>query len=218
MVSSAQPPLARGVLTTLSADHEGVTREITAVVAAYRGNIIQMFATKADDVYSSVFVIEAAELALQVFEAEIEHELGDHKPTFRRSTQPVNRYLAQRVYDLSVAAADKEGIIFGNADVLTRFGVNVLKVAACRYDSAPFSGERTFMLDMKLDIPQTVPLDDLVMQLRKLADENGWDTRLRGAQHFSDYIEERQAAPFPPSSAQERRKAFRVVKDGKAAS
>ena len=77
-------------------------------------------------------------------------------------------------FRLKTYSLDQPGIVHRVSDLLREFGVNIEDLAA-RQESAPFTGDPIFLMEMKLTVPPAVSIHELRARLQQLCNQLNCD-------------------------------------------
>lgn len=77
-------------------------------------------------------------------------------------------------FRLKTYSLDQPGIVHRVSDLLREFGVNIEDLSA-RQESAPFTGDPLFLMEMRLTVPPAVSIQELRTKLQALCDRLNCD-------------------------------------------
>jgi glycine cleavage system regulatory protein len=189
---------AKAVIATLCKNQRGITAKLAEFLLNENANILGLYSTRLGSHYMEGAHFEGTEDSLARIELKYANELQGFEPVMQR-TESVPLQVNGDIYELSLYAYDKRGIVRWTANLVASAEVDIVGMCSSVY-SAPMTGEPLFVVEMKLDVTSDVSAEKLRSELNALAGEHGWDVQLRKLSgESSPRISE---AAYPPSRAQ----------------
>ena len=152
------------IVTAVGPDRPGIVGELTSHIHAGGGNILDSRMVNLRGEFAMLILLEAApSLTAQL--PPLGEKIGLRLTISEtRAAKP----LAGSAYRLKTYALDQPGIVARLTQVLREFAVNIEELNA-RQQSAPFDGSPLFVTEMRLTIPENVPIPKLRSELQSVA-------------------------------------------------
>ncbi len=152
------------IVTAVGPDRPGIVGELTSHIHAGGGNILDSRMVNLRGEFAMLILLEAApSLTAQL--PPIGEKIGLRLTVSEtRAVKPV----PGSSYRLKTYALDQPGIVARLTQVLREFAVNIEELNA-RQQSAPFDGSPLFVTEMRLTIPENVPIPKLRSELQSVA-------------------------------------------------
>jgi glycine cleavage system regulatory protein len=163
-------------MTIIGPDRPGLVESLATIVAEHRGNWVESRMSHLAGQFAGILRVEIAEVdagALKGALAALESE-GVRTIAFEAEEAVA---ASGDCVDLELFGQDRPGIVREIAHSLAEHGVNVEELQT-ECTSAPMSGERIFKAQARLRIPRDLSLDELRLQLEKIASDLMVDVRL----------------------------------------
>ncbi len=174
------------VLTAVGPDRPGIVDDLTGHLHAGGANLLDSRMVNLRGQFAVVLLMEfpdaaageklAAELPQVGRGMGLRADVAHQAPPPRRTSPPP----AGVPYRLKTYSTDRPGIVHGVAHLLQQHGVNIEELET-RQESAPFAGTPLFLMEMRLTVPQGVPLRKLRGELETLCDSLNCDVDLEPA-------------------------------------
>jgi len=151
------------IVTAVGPDRPGIVGELTAHIHAGGGNILDSRMVNLRGEFAMLILLDGAPaLASQL------PPLGE-KIGLRLTVSQVHgaKPLRGATYRLKTYALDQPGIVARLTQVLREFGVNIEELNAWQ-ESAPFDGSPLFLTEMRLTVPENVPVAKLRSELQSV--------------------------------------------------
>ncbi len=152
------------VVTAVGPDRPGIVGELTSHIHAGGGNILDSRMVNLRGEFAMLILLEGAP-ALTAQLPPLGEKIG-----LRLTISHVHGAKPVRgtAYRLKTYALDQPGIVARLTQVLREFAVNIEELTA-RQESAPFDGSPLFVTEMRLTIPENVPIPKLRSELQSVA-------------------------------------------------
>jgi glycine cleavage system regulatory protein len=171
--------------------------ETTKFVLQHQGNIITCHATRfGRQVFAANLIISASPENFSRIEAGLPAIKLNHPRLLRTRPFLAEAHEAMLLYELTVYAFDKEGIIAEVAEVLVGEGLDIVQLASVSYP-APFDGQPLFMVEMVVEAPNHLLAKRASASIESLAPFHSWDVYWKPM--LKTGVKINPLAVFPPS-------------------
>ena len=174
------------VLTAVGPDRPGIVDDLTGHLHAGGANLLDSRMVNLRGQFAVVLLMEFPDAAAgEVLAAELPQvcrQMG-LRASVTHQAPPAGRSspaAAGVPYRLKTYSTDRPGIVHGVAHLLQQHGVNIEELET-RQESAAFAGTPLFLMEMRLTVPQGVPLRKLRGELETLCDSLNCDVDLEPA-------------------------------------
>jgi glycine cleavage system transcriptional repressor len=159
------------ILNALGPDRPGIVGQLTGHLHAAGANVLDSRMVNLRGQFAIILLIEAEQPALE----KLRHSLPPlaDKIGLRLTltdAQATNTAPIKGIpFKLKTYSLDQPGIIHKISDLLREHNVNIEELSA-RQESAPFAGDPLFLMEMRITIPATVPLQTVRSKVQALCD------------------------------------------------
>jgi glycine cleavage system regulatory protein len=197
METTDKSGLVHGLMQIAGPNRPGMVSETSKYILQHHGNIITSHATRlGSQLFTANILLSATPENYARIEAGLS-AIKDHNPRLLRMPGPSNESRdAQLVYECSVYAFDKEGIVAEVAEILAGEGMDIIQLSCASYP-APFGGQPMFMIEMLTEAPNHIAAKKAGASLESLAPSRSWDVYWKPA--VKTGLKINPLAAFPPS-------------------
>ena len=163
------------VITIVGKDHPGIVEALSAVVADHEGNWLSSSMSNLAGQFAGIIEVAVGDDRREALASAIGELPGlqVHSVTGDVSTEVGGLPMAE----LEVVGVGHPGIVHRLTEVLKSNGVNLLQFASwC--ETAPNTGEELFRAVAEFELPGTVDMDSLQVELEALAEDLTVDIEL----------------------------------------
>jgi glycine cleavage system transcriptional repressor len=169
------------IITAVGPDRPGIVGELTALMHASGGNILDSRMVNLRGEFAMMILVELPDsAAAERMAASLEQRGGSMGLRLSLVPQDPSALRAPKgglPYRLKTYSMDQPGILARISAVLQSLGVNIEELEA-RQESAPFAGSPLFSTEMRLTVPPDVPLGQLRQRLEAAGNELNCDIDL----------------------------------------
>ncbi len=169
------------ILTAVGLDKPGLVGELTGHLVAHGANILNSRAVNLRGQFAMLILLEAADPDIARLRTDLPGvgaQIGLDIVVAQDS--PPARAAVGVPYRLKTYSMDQPGLVHKITDVLRAHRVNIEELTA-RQESAPFAGTTLFTMEMRLTVPQDVPLRQLRQALEAQCEALNCDLDLEPA-------------------------------------
>lgn len=165
------------ILSVLSDDRPGVTRQIAELVAQHQGNWLESRLTQLAGKFAGVIRINLAEEKFGDLQSALQGLADRGIRVVAEELQTVAQKERGRTATFGAAGPDRPGIVLEITQALTQYNINIAELNT-NCSSIPYSGEPLFEAEGVLHVPVSTDLEQLAGQLDAIADALGIDISL----------------------------------------
>jgi glycine cleavage system regulatory protein len=168
------------ILTLIGPDRPGIVEAVAELVAAHGGNWLESRMAHLAGRFAGVLRIEAPADNVEPLEAALLglQSSGLKLVLERSETSPAGAPL--RPVDIELLGLDRPGLVREISELLAARGANVEELRTDRF-SAPMSGDLLFGAQLRVNVPQDLPIAQLRGDLERLAADLMVEIRLAEA-------------------------------------
>jgi glycine cleavage system transcriptional repressor len=167
------------ILTALGDDHPGIVGELTGFLHAADANILDTRMVNLRGRFAILVLLETPNAA--ALQSALPAQAQSIGLTVHLAQQsPAASPQKGLPFKLKTYSLDQPGLVHRISDVLRENGVNIEDLSA-RQESAAFTGDPLFIMEMRLTIPPTVPVRMLRTQLEAACEKVNADLDLEPA-------------------------------------
>jgi glycine cleavage system regulatory protein len=186
-----------GLLQIAGPNRPGMVAETSAYVLKHGGNIMTCHAVRfGRQLFAANVLLSASPDAFAKIEQHLA-EIEQHEPRLLRtkglSTEEKDAVL---LYELTVYAYDREGIVAKVAELMAADGLDVVQLSGVTYP-APFDGQQLFMIEMLVEAPNHMAAKRAHANVEALAPHHGWDVYWKPV--LKTGVKINPLAAYPPS-------------------
>ncbi|MDP6115465.1 MAG: ACT domain-containing protein [Planctomycetota bacterium] len=166
------------VLSAVGTDRPGIVAEVTEFLSGRGCNVEESRMAILGGEFGLLMLLSGT--TVEALDDEISKlaESSGLEIRIRSTAAPeLHRQTGAVPYLIKTYAADHEGIIHAISRSLTRLGVNIVSASTSSHP-APISGTPLFQMDMEVDVPQSLNLNELRNALDQVATEENADIEL----------------------------------------
>jgi glycine cleavage system transcriptional repressor len=172
-MSAARSNMKQAVLATLCSNRVGIVSEVTSFLEEHRANLLATYTSRLGNLYGEFFQFEASQSEMKAIRTSYKRRLKEFRPRMY-ATNAVKVPPDDFAHVLTIYSFDRPGIVSKAAALLKNTGVDIRHIAGAQYPVQE-TGSPLFIVEMKLDLPDSLSEDALLARLSEMADENGWD-------------------------------------------
>jgi glycine cleavage system regulatory protein len=165
------------ILSVLSDDRPGVTRQIAELVAQHQGNWLESRLTQLAGKFAGVIRISLTEEKFGDLQSALQGLADRGIRVVAEELQTVAQKERGRTATFGAAGPDRPGIVLEITQALTQYNINIAELNT-NCSSIPYSGEPLFEAEGVLHVPVSTDLEQLAGQLDAIADALGIDISL----------------------------------------
>jgi glycine cleavage system regulatory protein len=186
-----------GLLQIAGPNRPGMVAETCKYVLGHTGNVITCHATRfGRQVFVADIMISAPAENFARIEAGLS-AISAHNPRLlRTSFETLETYEPVLLYELTVYAYDKEGIVAEVAALMAGDGLDIVQLSCVSYP-APFGGQPLFMIEMLAEAPSHVAAKQAYANVESLAAFHSWDVYWKPV--LKTGVKINPLAVYPPS-------------------
>jgi glycine cleavage system regulatory protein len=167
------------VLTLIGPDRPGIVEAVAEAVAGHGGNWLESRMAHLAGRFAGVLRIEVDAGRVEQLEAALKALEGSGlRLVLERSGPPAGGKL--RAVEIELLGLDRPGLVRQIAELLADRGANVEELRTDRF-SAPMSGELLFRAQLRVNVPEELPVARLRGDLEQLAADLMVELRLAEA-------------------------------------
>lgn len=159
------------VVSALGPDRPGLVKELTDFLAERGANVDDSRMAILGGDFGMMVLVSGSDSVISKVEGDID-EIAQSTGTqiiYRRTKSPEDHRRGElRGFSVSVESFDREGIVRAIATALHGLGANVVSLETTQWN-APFTGATLFRIEVRAEVPQSIPLSTV----RKVLDEVG---------------------------------------------
>ena len=158
------------IINALGPDRPGIVGQVTGHLHAAGANVLDSRMVNLRGQFALILLIESDNPALTNIRQSLP-TLADTiglRLTLADSATPAGP-LPGIPFKLKTYSLDQPGIIHKVSDLLREQGVNIEELSA-RQESAPFAGDPLFLMEMRITIPATTPIQQIRSKVQSLCD------------------------------------------------
>ena len=169
------------VMTAVGPDRPGLVGQLTGTLHKAGGNVADSRMVNLRGQFALLVLVEGDEAALPAMRQAFEAAAKALGLTMSVTTQgPAAQAVRGVPYHLKTYSPDQPGIVAKISELLRQHGVNIEELST-RLQSAPFTGEPLFTMDIDMTVPSNVPVRKLRQELETLCDGLNADVDLEPA-------------------------------------
>jgi len=158
------------ILNALGPDRPGIVGQVTGHLHAAGANVLDSRMVNLRGQFAIILLIEAESGSLE--------KLRQSLPTLAEKiglrltltdAAPAATPVKGIPFKLKTYSLDQPGIIHKISDLLREHGVNIEELSA-RQESAPFAGDPLFLMEMRITIPATIPIQQVRAKVQAICD------------------------------------------------
>ena len=167
------------MLTAIGPDRPGLVHELSSFVQKAGANFEDARMAKLGGEFAVLVFATGDDDQLRHLEAQVSAiEKSLNVACFAKRTTAERPKTGAITYLLEVSGSDRPGIVQSVSDLLSRHKINVATFIS-RVTHAPWTGTPVFLLDMELQVPDTVLLSTLRKELTEACEEENLDFQLK---------------------------------------
>ncbi len=169
------------VLSALGTDRSGIVAEVTEFLDRRGANVEDSRMAVLGGEFALMMLVSGMPAELTAVTADVGglQESSGLSLFLKPTAAPYQHRAAGSVpYVVNAYAMDHEGIVHAIASALSRRGVNIVSLETSTYP-APVSGTPLFRMELRLDVPNEVPVGQLRAELERVANAENVDVELK---------------------------------------
>jgi glycine cleavage system transcriptional repressor len=159
------------IINALGPDRPGIVGQVTGHLHAAGANVLDSRMVNLRGQFALILLVEAPPDALQKLHQSLPplaEKIG-LRLTLTDAQSPNTTPIKGIPFKLKTYSLDQPGIIHKISDLLREHNVNIEELSA-RQESAPFAGDPLFLMEMRITIPATLPIQQVRSKVQALCD------------------------------------------------
>ncbi len=157
------------VLTVIADDKPGLVESLSQAIAANSGNWLESSMSQLAGKFAGILRVSVADDRVEKLIEDLNGLSAELKLVIERAAdEPSNQQ--SRMVELQLVGNDRPGIIKEISAAVSALGINVERLNT-ECVPAPMSSEALFKANALLEVPDSVPLEQLQERLERLADD-----------------------------------------------
>jgi glycine cleavage system regulatory protein len=165
------------VLTVVSDDHPGIVEALSQVLAEHGGNWAESNMMSLAGKFAGILLANLPAGRADAFMSDLAKLESDGLQIMAQRSGGSAAPQRMREFTLELVGQDHPGIVHDITQALARHKINVQELET-RCESASMSGEKLFIANARLLIPDALPVDRIQDELESLANELMVDIKL----------------------------------------
>jgi glycine cleavage system regulatory protein len=166
------------VITVTCPDRPGIVERLTEVMVPHGANWEESRMARLGGEFAGIALVSVAAERADALAGALQGLADEQMTVVLKVTQPpAAKPAGHRVCQLRLTGADHEGIVHAVAAYLARQGVNVEEMET-GVAAAPITASPLFRMSARLQVPSQLALEDLQVNLARIAEDLGVDIAL----------------------------------------
>ena len=166
------------ILTVISQDKPGIVEAVAQIVAHRGGNWLESRLIHLAGKFAGVVRIQIEKERQQELIEALRELRSKHINILIDESESSPPLESSQIASFQVVGPDRPGIVKEISQAFTQYNINVEELTS-RYSSTPYSGEPLFEAEGKLQLLDTVEIDDLEDRLEEIADNLAIDISIK---------------------------------------